>query len=94
VLNVVPEPSADFNNDGSIDGADLLKWQGDFGQNDDSDADNDGDSDGADFLAWQGQVGAGAPYVQSLPTVPEPASAALAVLLAMPYPQVALRWMC
>ncbi len=47
--------SADFDNDGDVDGNDLAQWEGDFGLNGDSDADGDADSDGADFLAWQRQ---------------------------------------
>jgi hypothetical protein len=82
-LEVIAAPvvSADFNNDGEIDGADLAKWQGDFGANAGSDADGDGDSDGADFLAWQRQVGASAGRVSGA-HVPEPATAWLIALFA------------
>ena len=50
--NVVAAPvySADFDEDGDVDAADLAQWQGDLGLNGDSDADGDGDSDGAIFL--------------------------------------------
>ncbi len=60
----------DFDADGDVDAADLLKWQGDFGENGSSDADNDGDSDGADFLAWQRQLGAAPPVVSANASVP------------------------
>ena len=59
VVAVASAHSADFDLDGDVDGADLIRWQLDFGVNGDSDADADGDSDGADFLAWQQQFGRG-----------------------------------
>ena len=49
----LPLLPGNFNNDGSVDGADLAHWQRDFGANRASDADADGDSDGDDFLIWQ-----------------------------------------
>ena len=72
--------AADFDNNGVVDQLDLTQWQGDFGQNDQSDADGDGDSDGADFIAWQRQFDPnGAAPVST--AVPEPASAAIAWML-------------
>ncbi|MBA3480183.1 MAG: PEP-CTERM sorting domain-containing protein [Pirellulales bacterium] len=65
--------NADFDEDGDVDGGDLVQWQGDFGVNGRSDADNDGDSDGADFLAWQQRLGSGLPSVAATAAVPEPA---------------------
>ena len=47
--------SADFDADGDVDGTDLAQWEGDYGQNGDSDANGDGASTGLDFLAWQRQ---------------------------------------
>jgi hypothetical protein len=73
VYRVEPLPTplaADFDNDGDVDGDDRVQWQGDFGQNGESDADADGDSDGDDFLAWQRQLGSGAPAPSQ--AVPEP----------------------
>jgi hypothetical protein len=70
--------TADFDQDGDVDGADLVQWQGDFGVNADSDANNDVDSDGADFIAWQQQLGS-APITSALIAIPEPAALALAV---------------
>lgn len=76
-----PDP-ADFNGDGNVDHADLVKWEGDYGVNGGSDADGDGDSDGADFLQWQRNVDFG---VESLSTVsqvvPEPRSSIAALVL-------------
>src|SRR5690606_628727 len=49
---IVPiDLTADFDNDGDVDGDDLTMWEGGFGNSDAGDADGDGDSDGADFLA-------------------------------------------
>jgi hypothetical protein len=78
----LPLLPGDFNNDGAVDGLDLARWQGDFGQNRDSDADADGDSDGDDFLTWQRHAGASLSAVNR--AVPEPTSAmqALGVVLA------------
>lgn len=75
-------PSADFDQDGDVDGDDLLLWTGDYGLNADSDADADGDSDGADFLAWQRQFGIGVPSPARV-AVPEPASIVGAVMMAL-----------
>lgn len=79
-LDDIPFFTADFDNDGNVDGADLAQWEGDFGLNGMSDADGDGDSDGADFLAWQQQFGSGIGAIAASQAVPEP-SAALLLLL-------------
>ena len=60
----------DFNDDGVVDGADLVQWGSDFAADAGSDADGDSDSDGTDFLIWQRQLGAGA---AANVAVPEPA---------------------
>jgi len=75
--------SADFDNDGDVDGDDLAQWESDFG-GPGSDADDDGDSDGLDFLAWQQQFGSSLPpALQSLTTsVPEPSTLFLTCLAA------------
>jgi hypothetical protein len=70
-----PALIGDFTQDRVVDGADLTKWQSEFGTGEDADADSDGDSDGADFLAWQLNL----TPAPSTPTsanaaVPEPAS--------------------
>ena len=77
VLTVLPAFTADFDEDGDVDAADLAQWQGDFGVNALSDADDDGDSDGDDFLQWQRQLGSPLPATAAADAVPEPGSAAL-----------------
>jgi hypothetical protein len=75
--------SADFDNDGDVDGEDLVQWRGGFGASDLSDADDDGDSDGADFLAWQRQAGSGVDLLASSRAVPEPTSWLLLVVATL-----------
>ncbi|HEX6963363.1 MAG TPA: type VI secretion system tube protein Hcp [Lacipirellula sp.] len=70
-------PAADFDQDGDVDGADLVEWTGDFGVNELSDADDDGDSDGADLLAWQRQLGSVSAEAAAS-SVPEPGAFVLA----------------
>ena len=66
---------ADFDQNGVVDGNDLMQWESDFGVNANSDADNDGDSDGGDFLHWQREfVSVG--HASAAITVLEPTSAA------------------
>jgi hypothetical protein len=70
---------ADFNNDGSVDGLDLVVWRAAYGTSTAGDADDDGDSDGSDFLIWQrGLTGA------SAVAIPEPAGAAMATIGVAP----------
>lgn len=82
VLAVVSAPSlsADFDEDGDVDAADLAKWKLGFGiangaTHMQGDADGNGAVDGADYLAWQRQFGTtlAAPAAG---TIPEPASLA------------------
>jgi hypothetical protein len=77
-----PISAADFNQDGAVDSADVLLWQGNYGLNADCDADGDGDTDGADFLVWQRQLGGGAAAGAEVASVgyggvPEPTALAL-----------------
>ncbi len=81
--------TADFEDDGDVDGADLSIWQSAFGKNALGDADEDNDSDGRDFLAWQRQyTGPAGAASSSTPlgsamTVPEPATGWLLALFAL-----------
>ncbi len=74
--------TADFNEDGKVDGADLTVWQGAFNSTAAGDADGDLDSDGADFLLWQQQLGSGL-AVSAAAAIPEPSAALLATLGAI-----------
>jgi len=71
---------ADFDRDGDVDDADLVRWKTYFGGSALADADGDGDSDGADFLFWQRQFGSGASLVSTFASVPEPSSGWLLLL--------------
>jgi hypothetical protein len=60
-IQIGSPPTADFNGDGYVTGADLSAWRTWFGlgataTKSQGDADGDQDVDGADFLAWQRQV--------------------------------------
>ncbi len=73
----------DFDRDGDVDGADLAKWQTEFGINDGSDANVDGDSDGSDYLAWQANFGLDSSTAVAAQVVPEPTSAMLLLIGAL-----------
>lgn len=79
VINLL---AADFNQDDTVDGADLAEWQLAYGENTGGDADFDGDTDGADFLIWQRQFGQSSLGLaaSTVSSIPEPT----AVLLAIP----------
>jgi hypothetical protein len=78
VLSVTAAPDADFDNDGDVDGADLLIWQANLGltgaTNAQGDADGNGAVNAADLTHWKGTFG-GAVVVSA--GAPEPAAAAL-----------------
>lgn len=87
------EFAADFDDDGDVDGSDLLAWTNAFkvgGHGSAGDADGDFDADGADFLSLQRQMGrrvATAPIggdggtrgVDITRNIPEPATLSLAL---------------
>jgi hypothetical protein len=84
-LNVVAAPryTADFDEDGDVDGTDLASWKGGFAtgsQHGDGDADADVDVDGADLIAWQQQAGSGTAGTVTALTVPEPGAWKLAMI--------------
>lgn len=78
--------SADFNNDGSVDGDDLLIWKNNFGRLDavrtNGDADGNRIVDGNDFLRWQRQVQATIQGNASHTHVPEPSALTIACAFA------------
>jgi hypothetical protein len=79
-IEYTPDPgfkTADFNNDGFVDGADLTSWGNAFGQDHTADANFDALSDGQDFLEWQRQYTGSAPGVPTAAAVPEPTAALL-----------------
>ena len=81
ITGTLAEPEyfeADFNEDGDVDGDDLVAWRAGFSMSGDAghmhgDADGDADVDGADFLTWQRQVG-NSSTVAATAKIPEPAS--------------------
>jgi hypothetical protein len=83
-VSVIPEPSADFDTDGNVDGSDFLAWQRGFGTMDGAlkgqgDANDDGNVNGADLAIWQTQYG-NPPPLSAANTVPEPTTLVLAML--------------
>lgn len=81
--------TADFNGDGAVDGADLVRWKENFGLTTGAtkslgDANGDGVVDGRDFMAWQRQLGSGvAPAAASVAAVPEPAGLGLVLIASL-----------
>jgi len=83
-LDAVVADDADFDNNGTVDGADFLTWQRGFGltgQPDKStgDANGDGNVTDADLTIWNGQFGT-APVAAAVGAVPEPGTIALAAI--------------
>jgi hypothetical protein len=80
------EPSADFNEDGYVDGNDLMAWQRHVGMlinatHADGDADGDGDVDEFDLDAWKQGLMPAPPLAQVAAVgVPEPATISLVAL--------------
>jgi formylglycine-generating enzyme required for sulfatase activity len=73
-----PELTADFDQDGDVDGDDFLIWRAGFNVDDRGDANADGVTDGDDFLIWQSEFGSGSGAGSA--AVPEPTSVLLAFL--------------
>lgn len=71
---------ADFDNDGTVNGADFLIWQRGFGtgaNNAAGDANASGGVDAADLAIWKTQYGGAPPTVVAIAAVPEPTAAVL-----------------
>jgi hypothetical protein len=85
---LAPAPTADFDHNGRVDGADLNLWTIGVGPSAFADADHDGSTTGNDFLFWQRQLGSvatvpghGHHHAEgSVNTVAEPASLSAAML--------------
>jgi pectinesterase len=73
IIAVEPDPSADFDGDGDVDGQDFLVWQR-------GDSPNAGSAE--DLALWQAQYGNPGPLSASV-AVPEPANMAFALSLLM-----------
>jgi hypothetical protein len=83
VVATTPVVDADFNGDGSVDGADFLVWQQNFGlaegaTNEQGDADGNAAVNDLDLAAWQQKYGGAFPG--PVAAVPEPSAALLVVL--------------
>jgi hypothetical protein len=69
--------TADFDEDGDVDGDDLMRWRNNFGTGTThmtGDADGDLDVDSGDFLTWQRQLGMSPALFPASTPVPEPAT--------------------
>lgn len=66
----------DFNHNGTVDDADLMLWESQYGQTGILTADGDGNYvvDGKDFLLWQTGFGASKSSLVAAVAVPEPAT--------------------
>jgi hypothetical protein len=77
--------SADFNEDGDINGADFLIWQRGLGVGsslEEGDANGDGQVNGTDLAVWRFQFGATGAVVPAGSAVPEPTGIALITAIA------------
>ncbi len=86
----VPEPTADFDGDGDVDGRDFLEWQRGNGllptgkpRRKDGDANLDASVNAADLAIWIDKFGVPIPAVSASTSVPEPTSALLALIAVM-----------
>ncbi len=80
-------PSADFDEDGDVDGIDFLTWQRGSGAllgalHGDGDADGDGDVDDDDLAIFDASYGS-LPLVASVVGVPEPGAMAMAAIVVL-----------
>ncbi|RIK75436.1 MAG: hypothetical protein DCC67_15300, partial [Planctomycetota bacterium] len=80
--------NSDFDEDGDVDGADLLTWQRNFGlaagaTKAQGDANGDGQVNGADLTIFKNQYGYQAESLSPAAAVPEPAGPLLALVAAL-----------
>jgi hypothetical protein len=71
---------ADFDNDGVVDGFDLMTWETAFAVDGTGDANLDGVTDGADLLIWQRQFGQVNAFASA---APEPSAGLLALAASL-----------
>jgi hypothetical protein len=87
------DPTADFDDDGDVDGDDFLAWQrhvGGPGDLSDGDADGNGQVTSDDLAVWKEQFGGAAAAAHGA-AVPEPASVGVCLLAAGGAPIAARR---
>jgi hypothetical protein len=72
-------PLGDFDDNYTVNAADLAAWKASFGASATADSDNDGDADGTDFLAWQRTLGSTVGATPTTAAIPEPTSLLLAL---------------
>ena len=77
ILTVTWLPATDFDDDFSVDGADLAILEASFGLDDAADANWDGISDGRDLVKWQRQLYLPSPASTRMHAIPEPTACAL-----------------
>ena len=83
---VIQVASADFDEDGDVDGADFLTWQRGLGVGSthaEGDADGDGDVAAVDLAVWRYQFGAIGAALPVGAAVPEPTGLAAVIALAV-----------
>ncbi|NOZ41246.1 MAG: PEP-CTERM sorting domain-containing protein [Planctomycetes bacterium] len=83
-VELVSTYSADFDEDGDVDGDDLAAWEGGFGStaatHSDGDANANALTDGFDFLTWQRQLTNGGTLSAASTTVPEPTTGCMLLM--------------
>lgn len=83
VIDILPDPSADFDGDGDVDGVDFLVWQRGFGltgqvDNSNGDANGNGNVDSEDLTEWQSKYATSNTLNDaSAVALPEPCTAAM-----------------
>ena len=78
----IVNPSANFDEDTDVDGADFLTWQRGFGADGglaEGDANSSGFVDAADLVVWEDQYGLPVATLSGLASVPEPQSLSLLI---------------
>jgi hypothetical protein len=81
--------AGDYNGDGTVDAQDYSTWRARYGSSDPAaDGNLNGIVDAADYIVWRKSLAAHAPgaaAAHALPLVPEPSSALLLLIAAIPW---------